>query len=107
MAFDENRQQSVEKYYAACASRRDEHEYEYSDERILEVFKGSVVAHGRYPEVLSGAMGNRYFMARFINEKDMNIFKEFVNRKKGQINTLKTEKDTEKGPIADRHEDAA
>lgn len=108
MAFDENRQDMThEKYFAACASRRDENEYEYSDDRILEVFKGSVVASGRYPEVFSGAMGNRYFMARFINEHDMEVFREFVDRKKGQVKTLKTEKATDKSPIADRHEDAA
>lgn len=108
MAFDENRQDMTQrKYYAACASRRDEHEYEYSDNRILEVFKGSIVASGRYPEVFSGAMGNRYFMARFINEKDMNLFREFVNRRKGEVSVLKTEKDTDHSPISDRHEDAA
>ncbi len=109
IAFNENRQDMThEKYFAACASRRDENEYFYSDQRILEVFKGSVVASGRYPEVFSGAMGNRYFMARFINEHDMEVFWEFVSRKKGQgPDTIKTEKKTDNTPICDRHVDGA
>lgn len=109
ITFNENRQDMThEKYFAACASRRDEYEYFYSDERIIEAFKPSIVFSGRYPEVFSGAMGNRYFMARFINEHDMQVFTEFVNRKKdSHIETLKTEKPTSKDPIADRHEDAA
>lgn len=109
MAFDENRQDmSHEKYFAACASRRDENEYEYNDDQILEMFKPSIVYWGRYPEVFSGAMGNRFFMARFINEHDMEVFRECVERKKGgPIKVLKTEKKTSSEPIADRHIDAA
>ena len=78
MAFDENRQDmSIPHYYAACASRRDEHRYVHSDEDILNKYYGKLCAHGRYPKVLSGAMGDRYFMAKFNNMDEVNEYRDY------------------------------
>ena len=78
MAFDENRQDmSMTHYYAACASRRDEHKYVHSDEDILNKYYGKLCAHGRYPIVLSGAMGDRYFMAKFDNMDEVNEYRDY------------------------------
>ena len=82
MAFDENRQDMSKKhYYAACASRRDEHRYLHSDEDILNKYQGKLCVHGRYPKVLSGAMGDRYFMSKFENMDEVNEYREYCEAK--------------------------
>ena len=78
MAFDENRQKDTNPhYFAACASRRDEHQYRFSDEDILNKYKDYVCNHGRYPKVLSGAMGDRFFMAKFENMEQVEEFRQY------------------------------
>lgn len=79
MMFDENRQKDEFKhYYAACASRRDGFSYLHSDEELLEKYKNVICHHGRYADVFSGAMGNRFFMAKFNNEKEVEDFREYA-----------------------------
>lgn len=79
MAFDENRQDlSMPKYYAACASRRNNVFYAHSDDEIKYKYRNFLCASGDYPYVLSGAMGDRFFMAKFSTLEEVNEFKEFV-----------------------------
>ena len=88
MAYDENRQDmSFEKYYACCASRRFENEYEHSDTEILDVYKNNICHYGVYPRVLSGAMGDKFYMAKFKTLKELEIFADFVALRKGEIKT--------------------
>ena len=83
IAFDENRQEDkYPHYYAGCASRRDCHDYLRSDEEILEKYKDRICVYGRYPKVLSGAMGDRYFMGKFDNVKQLDEFSEYVGMRK-------------------------
>lgn len=83
MAYDENRQfMGFEKYYAGCASRRDCYEYFHSDEEVISTYKNCLCAHGRYPLVFSGAMGNRYFMAKFKTIEEMEEFEKYVELRK-------------------------
>ena len=83
MAFDENRQKmDFEKYFAACASRRDLYQYEHSDDEVINKYRNCLCAHGRYPLVFPGAMGNRYFMARFKTMEEMREFEQFVEQRK-------------------------
>ena len=83
MAYDENRQyMDFDKFYAGCASRRDCYEYIHSDEEVKNIFRNSLCKSGRYPLVFSGAMGNRYFMAKFKTLEEMKFFKEYVEQKK-------------------------
>ena len=78
IAFNENQQDmSMPKYFAACASRRDWVSYRNSDEDILSKYQNNICHCGRYPEVLSGAMGNRFFMAKFDTLEEVNEFQEF------------------------------
>ena len=78
MAYNENRQKmDYEKYFAACASRRDNVQYERSDIDVLEHFYGKVCNYGRYPNVLSSAMGNRFFMAKFETIEEVNEFQKY------------------------------
>ena len=83
MAFDENRQKDEFKHhYAACASRRDEFSYLHSDEELLEKYKNVICHHGRYAPIFSGAMGNRFFMAKFDSLKAMDEFRRFAEARK-------------------------
>lgn len=83
MAFNENKQNmSFEKYYAPCASRRDNVEYKHSDEEILNKYYGSICSNGRYPDALSSAMGNKFFMAKFKSLDEVEEFKEFAEERK-------------------------
>ncbi len=91
MAFDENRVNlNLEKYYAPCASRRDDVSYFYSDEEVLSTFKKEICNHGRYAKVFAGAMGDRFFMARFKTLDEVNLFKEYVERRSGYFNSSYT-----------------
>ena len=80
MAFDEIRHDysGNKHYYAACASRRDNASYVYSDNEVLERYKDKMAAHGRYAPVFAGAMGDRYFMAKFETMEEMEEFRDFV-----------------------------
>ena len=83
MAYNENRQKmDFEKYFAACASRRDNVEYEYTDVNVLEKFYGKVSHYGRYPKALSGAMGNRFFMAKFDTIEEVEDFRIYCETRK-------------------------
>ena len=83
MAYNENRQNmDYQKYFAACASRRDGIDYEYSDVNVLEHFYGKVCNYGRYPFILSGAMGNRFFMAKFDTLEEVDEFKKYCETRK-------------------------
>ena len=79
MAFDENRQKDeYEHYYAPVASRRDEFSYLHSDEELLNKYKNQICHHGRYAPVFSGAMGDRFFMAKFKTLEEVEEFREFA-----------------------------
>ena len=79
MAFDENRQlDNNPHYYAAVASRRDGFRYQHSDQEVLDRYHGKICNHGRYPYVLSGAMGNYFFMAKFNTMEEVEEFKDFA-----------------------------
>ena len=83
MAFDENHQiDEFEHYYAAVASRRDEFQYLHSDDELIEHYKNAMCNHGRYADIFSGAMGNRYFMAKFKTLKEVEEFRKFAEARK-------------------------
>lgn len=78
MAFNSNNQNmSMEKYYAACASRRDDIYYVHDDEAVLERYKNNICSNDRYPDVLSDVMGNRFFMAKFDTLEEVNEFRKY------------------------------
>ena len=101
------------KYYCPCIGRRDFAQYFYSDEEVLRTFKNNVCWHGRYPDVLSGVMGNRFFMAKFDTIEEVNLFKEYVCRKAGQYQSSGNKggsmfnKTDSNEPICDTHIDGA
>ncbi len=82
IAYDENRQDmSGPHYYAACASRRDKSHYLHSDEEIAYKYYFNLCYVDRYPKVFAGAMGDRFFMAKFSTLDEVNEFHAFVDEK--------------------------
>ena len=83
VAFNENRQDlSMLKYYAACASRRDWANYEHSDQEVLDKYYGKICNYGRYPDALSSAMGNRFYMAKFDTLEEVEEFRHYSEQRK-------------------------
>ncbi|MCQ2776694.1 MAG: carbamoylphosphate synthase large subunit [Bacilli bacterium] len=68
-------------YFCSCSSRRDGKIYKYSDEDVLNKYKNFICMSGRFPDVLAGDMGNRYFIAKFDSYSDMIEFNEYVGLK--------------------------
>lgn len=69
------------KFYCATASRRDGVQYFYSESDIDRTFEKELCGQGRYPKVLAGVMGDSFYMAKFTNLKDLEVFRDYVNRK--------------------------
>ena len=83
MAFNENRQDmSMHKYFATCGSRRNLASYLHSDEEVLNKYHNVICNYGYYPNVLSGAMGDRFFMAKFETLEEVLAFKDFVEARR-------------------------
>lgn len=79
IAYNENRcKDEYQHYYAICSSRRDSANYLRSDQEIVETYRNCICFYGRYPHVFTGAMGDRFFMAKFETLKEALDFKEFV-----------------------------
>lgn len=100
------------KFYLPTGARRDNVEYFYSDEDVLRTFKNNICNHGRYPKVLSGVMGDRFFMAKFNTVEEVKTFRDYVNRRVGYTSTNfssgnKFNKVADDGNICDNHIDGA
>ena len=100
------------KYYLPTGARRDNVEYFYSDEDVLRTFKNNICNHGRYPKVLSGVMGDRFFMAKFNTVEEIKTFRDYVNRRvgytsSGSSSNNKFNKVADDGNICDNHIDGA
>ena len=70
---------NYEKFYCACASRRDGVSYRRDERLIYERYP--ICASGRYAKVLSGAMGDKYFMCKFKSLDEVDAFNKFVVEK--------------------------
>ncbi len=112
MADFNPRPECYPKFYCATASRRDGVNYFYSSEDINRTFEKELCGQGRYPKVLSGVMGDTFFMAKFTNTKDVELFREYVNRKNmpesksHNSSTMFKESDSSQN-ICDNHIDGA
>jgi hypothetical protein len=69
------------KYYCFYYGRRDRCDYKYTFEDIKKVYP-FIQMHDRNPEILSGAMGNEFYIARFEYMEDLEKFKAMVSEKK-------------------------
>lgn len=82
IAFNENRQKELfAKQYACYVGRRNYVEYVNYYEKIMEKYGSNIVWNQGMPDVLSGAMGNYFFMAKFKSKNDMNEFIAFLTQR--------------------------
>ena len=125
VCFGSSNEYVGEPYYAACASRRFVNSYFFSDEDVLRTFHNQICNSGIYPTVISDLMGDRFFMAKFNNLKDVELFKEYVTRSanmsyeshsssshvvgedKRILDERKNEASNDDLPICDKHIDGA
>ena len=70
-------------YFCVYASQRDELEYEHYYQEIMDRYYRHMVMSERMPEVLSGAMGNQMYTARFETLEEVEEFIRFVQTQKG------------------------
>ena len=63
------------KYYCAYAARRDRLTYEHDYAYIKNKYYNNLCMNGRMSEVLAGALGNDYYIAKFDNLEQV---KEFI-----------------------------
>ena len=68
-------------YCCVYASRRRSHQYANSHEDIFAAYGANIVMYEEMPEVLSGAMGNFAYIARFSTEAEAIAFAEFALKK--------------------------
>ena len=68
-------------YCCVYASRRRSHQYANSHEDIFAAYGANIVMYEEMPEVLSGAMGNFAYIARFPTEAEAIAFAEFALQK--------------------------
>ncbi len=68
-----------EKYYCAYAGRRDGKNFVLCDDEVKRVYADNLTMVERIPEVLSGAMANTMFVAKFKTKSEMdNFYKEIL-----------------------------
>ena len=68
-------------YCCMYASRRRGNTYAHTHEDIYANFGASILMYEEMPEVLSGAMGNFAYMARFPSEEEAMAFADYVLKK--------------------------
>ena len=102
------------KFYCPTASRRDGVEYFYSDADVKRTFAKELCGSGKYPKVLSGVMGDSFYMAKFTDLKDVQLFREYVERRnvpeahtKSSGTVFKKKNSSSNESICDTHVDGA
>lgn len=78
-------------YYCVYVGRRDGQHYANDDSIIYENYGNDIVMHGRMPELLSDAMGNEFYIARFTEKDEMMDFVHYVYKKQSEVE--KTDED--------------
>ena len=78
IAFDRSTMPEGQHQFCAYVGLRDEFNYVLSREEILNKYKDHMRMSGRIPDVLSGAMGNQFYMATFETEEEMHQFYKTV-----------------------------
>ncbi len=71
-------------YYCVYTGRRDKYTYSRSMADIYKKYAQNICMHDRMPELLSSAMGNEFYVARFKTLKEVNQFGAFIYSKEGE-----------------------
>lgn len=70
-------------YFCAYVGRRNGFNYKNSEAKILAKYEGKICMHENMPQIVSAAMGNDMYTARFKTEKEVHSFIEYCTAKKG------------------------
>ena len=70
-------------FHCVYVGKRDKYTYKNNDAAIFSKYGNNIVMHERMPQILSSAMGEDMFIARFKTMKDVKEFVSFVYAKKG------------------------
>lgn len=70
-------------YFCAYVGRRNGFNYKNSEAKILAKYEGKICMHETMPDIVSAAMGNDMYTARFKTEKEVHSFIEYCTAKKG------------------------
>lgn len=74
--------QQPTKYVVVHIGRRDHFQYEHNAAEIFNQYPTNILMHDRIPHVLSSALGNEFYIARFKNQEDCQQFIHTVLKKK-------------------------
>lgn len=74
IAFDHSTKPAENHQFCAYAGLRDGRNYVMSQDMIQEKYRDHMKMSGRIPDVLSGAMGNQFYIATFDTEEEMQDF---------------------------------
>lgn len=66
------------KYFSTYMGRRDGYPYKHSHEEIMMKYGHRMVMQNRMPDILSGAMGNTYYVARFETIEEVHEYCEYL-----------------------------
>ena len=61
-------------YHCIYCGRRDGKKYYYNDDALMAMYGNHIVMNERMPDILSGAMGNYTYTARFETMDEVNDF---------------------------------
>ena len=70
-------------YFCVYASQRDMKEYKHYHQEIMDRYYRHMVMCERMPDILSGAMGNQMYTARFESLAEVEAFICFIHEQKG------------------------
>lgn len=74
IAFNRSTKMQGEHFFCAFLGRRDGKPFAISDQELAEKYRENIRMMERMPDALSGAMGNRMFLAAFPTREEMDAF---------------------------------
>lgn len=81
ICFGSSKEPVGPRFYAVYAARRNYKSYFFSEEDIKRTYANNLCNYGDMPKVLADLMCDRYYMAKFDNQKDADTFAQYVTRR--------------------------
>ncbi len=69
------------KYFCCYVARRDRLNYQYTYDELKKLYPTQIMMHDRMSDVLSGALGNEYYVAKFDTLDEVETFRNTVLQK--------------------------
>ncbi len=69
------------KYFCCYVARRDRLNYQYTYDELKKLYPTQIMMHDRMSDVLSGALGNEYYVAKFDTLDEVETFRKTVFEK--------------------------